>query len=231
MGHSPNQRQTQQKVALGTHVVCPVKSSNEISQLHLCLMPYRTIIWSLSPWPILTNSLVIVTPSDLVKYVIFPQWYLKIPATGLHKFNLFATILFDIIWRFRHQTIFVEHIPNPTKVAKRIIKKKRIILTTCQLCPYWYHISTLNLCRCPLHLGWVKVNFNVTILPHASITATGLPSLLLGARIILGMLCLPTQISSPVPPIDSILGEAYIASFSSNKTHCPLQIPKWSKEI
>ena len=87
--------------------------------------PYRTIIWSLSPWQILTNSLVIVTPSDLVKYVIFPQWYLKIPATGLHKFNLFATILFDIIWRFRHQTIFVEHIPNPTKVAKRIIKKKK----------------------------------------------------------------------------------------------------------
>lgn len=112
---------------------------------------------------------------------------------------------FDIIGRFRNQTIFVEHIPNPAKVAKKTIKKnKKIILTTCQLHPYWYHVSTLNLCRCPLHLGWVKVNFNVTIRPHASFTATGLPSLLLGARIILGMSCLPTQISSLVPPIDSI---------------------------
>lgn len=137
-------------------------------------------------------------------------------------------------------TLFGDSVTKPSllstsqilqKLLKGLLKKKRIILTTCQLCPFWYHISTLNLCRCPLHLGWVKVNFNVTILPHASITATGLPSLLLGARIILGMLCLPTQISSPVPPIDSILGEAYIASFSSNKTHCPLQIPKWSKEI
>lgn len=98
----------------------------------------------------------------------------------------------------------------PQKLLKRLLKK-RITLTTCQLDPYWYHVSTLNLCQCPLHLGWVKVNFNVTIRPHASFTATGLPPLLLGARIFLGMSCLPSQISSLVPPIDSIQGEAYIA--------------------
>ena len=59
--------------------------------------PYRTIIWSLSPWPILTNSLVILTPSDLVKYVIFPQWYLKIPSYyWMSQIQSFCHYLFDI---------------------------------------------------------------------------------------------------------------------------------------
>ena len=45
------------------------------------------------------------TPSDLVKYVIFPRQFLKIPTKG-HKFTLFATVMFENIWRFFNQTIF-----------------------------------------------------------------------------------------------------------------------------
>ena len=59
-----------------------------------------------------------MTPSDLVKYAIFPHQFLKIPTEGL-KFTLFATVMFENIWRFFNQTIFPEHIPNPTNDAEK----------------------------------------------------------------------------------------------------------------
>ena len=40
------------------------------------------------------------------------------PTNEEHNFTLFASILFDKIWRIRNQTIFAGHTPNPKEGAK-----------------------------------------------------------------------------------------------------------------
>lgn len=159
---------------------------------------YNHIIRSLSmAYPLfLTDSLGTMTPSDLVKYVTFSQWFLKILIDEGHKFTFFATVLFDNIWRFRNQIIFIEYIPNPTKEVEKINKARLDHLSA-----WFLLVSTLNSCWCHPQSGWVKVNFNVTIRPM-------LLSLLLCVEMNLTILCLPTQISFPLHIF--LKGEAHV---------------------
>ena len=83
-----------------------------------CHYTVNISIWLLSPWPILTASLGTVSPSNIVKFFIFPQCHLKIPTNEERKFTLFASILFDKIWRIWNQTIFAGHTMNPKEGAE-----------------------------------------------------------------------------------------------------------------
>ena len=100
--------------------------------------PYTVTIsiWSLSLWPVLTAFLGTLSPSNIMKFFIFPQCHLKIPTNEVHNFTLFASILFDKIWRIQNQTIFAGHTyRNQRKVLKRL---------RCTLITFWLGLNYIS---------------------------------------------------------------------------------------
>ena len=147
--------------------------------------PYTVTIsiWSLSLWPVLTAFLGTLSPSNIMKFFIFPQCHLKIPTNEVHKFTLFASILFDKIWRIQNQTIFAGHTPNPKEGVEMFKVYFDHILAWSQL---YLSPPPLLLIWKPPHTGWVKIKFDVAI--------RTMPLLLQQfARMNLVRFCLPTH--------------------------------------
>ena len=127
-----------------------------ICKSRLCLMPLYIYHFHLvTPWPILTASLGTLSPSDIVKFFIFPQCHLKIPTNEEHKFTLFASILFVKIWKIRNQTIFAGH----TRTQRKVLKRLSVL---------WSHIGLVSIISTPPLLFWkpphidrVKISFCV----------------------------------------------------------------------
>ena len=123
-----------------------------ICKSRLCLMPLYIYHFHLvTPWPILTASLGTLSPSDIVKFFIFPQCHLKIPTNEEHKFTLFASILFVKIWKIRNQTIFAGH----TRTQRKVLKRLSVLTFKCTLITYWlglnYIHSPLVILEAPSH--------------------------------------------------------------------------------
>ena len=114
--------------------------------------PYTSTIsiWSLHGQFSLA-SLGTLSPSNIVKFFIFPQCHLKIPTNEEHKFTLFASILFVKIWKIRNQTIFAGH----TRTQRKVLKRLSVLTFKCTLITYWlglnYIHSPLVILEAPSH--------------------------------------------------------------------------------
>lgn len=83
-----------------------------------------------------------------------------------YKITLYCSIFFDDIWRIRNQIIFEDYSSNSRKnvdVINRAYSKHIAAWTSHLACPAlkWF----------PPQLGWIKINFDVAIIPHATILA------------------------------------------------------------
>ena len=105
-------------------------------------------------------------PCDIVKYAIFSHKYLQVSSEDGYKITLYCSIFFDDIWRIRNHIIFENYSSNPRKnvdVINRAYSKHIAMWTSHLACPTlkWF----------PPEPGWIKINFDVAIIPHAPILA------------------------------------------------------------
>lgn len=109
---------TPQAISNSCQICKEVKIEN-ISHLFLkCRL--AKFIWLHSPWPI--NSALMASQSfmDWIRVILNPTFWLGIPASDSHYFQLFASVACDLIWTCRNKLIKEAVAINPDLILKQI---------------------------------------------------------------------------------------------------------------
>ncbi|KAL5582506.1 hypothetical protein UlMin_014948 [Ulmus minor] len=102
--------------AIDTH--CPLCGQESETLIHLLLFcDIVKIIWFSSPWNIRPDSLLVVAPADLISLLLQMEENLN-----CGNLLLFASILFDLVWKSRNEVVHGRCSPDPMVLLRQIIK-------------------------------------------------------------------------------------------------------------
>ena len=139
--------------------LCPLCKSEVDSLHHLffrCI--FARIAWRQSFWPLDSLSWNSFSLPNLIKDIILPHLTFGIPKAEVHLFQIFATVLCDLLWFSRNKAVREGIIPSILKLADTI---KKTVLA---------HSTTWKPTQEPLAKSWTlpakgsfKINFDITI--------------------------------------------------------------------
>jgi hypothetical protein len=102
---------------------CPLCKSEVDSLHHLffrCI--FARVAWRQSFWPLDSQSWSSLSLPNWIKGIILPHLTFGIPKTETHLFQIFATVLCDLLWYSRNKAVHEGIIPNILQLADTIKK-------------------------------------------------------------------------------------------------------------
>ncbi|KAL5564630.1 hypothetical protein UlMin_027794 [Ulmus minor] len=132
---------------------CPLCSQGSESLLHLLLYcDIVKLIWFSSPWNIQLDSISVAAPADLLSLLLQMEKNLN-----CGNLLLFASILFDLVWKSINEVIHGSFIPYPLGLLRIIIKSYKDI--NCSLTRPMSLPATWN----PPPQDWLKFSMDAAI--------------------------------------------------------------------
>jgi hypothetical protein len=136
--------------------VCPfVKGMWKHSHIFLDCHLAR-ILWRSSPWPLSLLAFSFRHISVWALAIISPVVTLGIPRADVRKFQLFAALVMDYIWRARNQLLHEGSQPSPNTAIHQISS------TFNHRCNAWNDLALSSIWTPPA-AGWIKGNFDVAV--------------------------------------------------------------------
>jgi hypothetical protein len=184
-------------------LLCPLCKSETDSLSHLffrCV--FSRVAWRSSFWPL--NSLVWdnLSPSQWIEGILSPHSSFGIPLADSHLFQIFASVLCDLIWFNRNKALHDGLTPNVLVLANSIKK------TALDHHNAWRASSSpVKEKWSPPAAGSYKINFDTAIRDHLSAQATVCRDS--NGKII-------KAVSQINPPCDPNYGEALAALLASS---------------
>ncbi|KAL5572537.1 hypothetical protein UlMin_022134 [Ulmus minor] len=102
---------------LGIDTLCPLCGQGLESLLHLLLYCDTVkVIWFSSPWNIRPDALSVTDPADLLNMLLKMEENLS-----YGNLLLFASIMFDLVWKCRNEVVHGGVSPDPVMLLRRIL--------------------------------------------------------------------------------------------------------------
>ncbi|XP_059450878.1 uncharacterized protein LOC132181647 [Corylus avellana] len=184
--------------------LCPLCSSEEDSLSHLffrCI--FARVAWRSSFWPLDSLAWSSLSLPDWIKGIIYPFSSFGIPKADSHLFQIYASVLCDLLWFSRNKAVHEGIIPDIISLASSI---KR---TSLDHAAAWKYSSPITVKEfwSPPPAGSHKINFDTAIREKFSVQAA---------------VCRDSKghivkaISQINPPCDPIYGEALAAQLAAS---------------
>ena len=113
-------------------------------------------LWNASPWPNIIGGFAHRPISDWILALISHVAILGIANSKVRKFQLFASLVLDFIWRARNLLIHKGTVTSPSQAFFQLSRILHIHVTAwrdCSLPSLWV----------PPDMGWLKANFDVAV--------------------------------------------------------------------
>ncbi|KAL5553326.1 hypothetical protein UlMin_040727 [Ulmus minor] len=137
----------------GIDTICPLCGLGSESLLHLLLFcDIAKVIWFSSPWNIRYDALPVNDPADLLNMLLKMDEML-----GCGNLLLFASIMFDLVWKCRNEVVHGGVSPGPVMLLRRILKSFND--TTCSLS----RSTSVPASWCPPPLDWIKFSMDAAV--------------------------------------------------------------------
>ena len=127
---------------------------------------FARIAWRTSFWPLDSLAWSSLSLSSWVKGIINPHTSFSIPLADSHLFQVFATVLCDLLWFSRNKAIHDGVVPDVLTLAKTIKK------TSLEHAAAWKSVSPITEVWFPPAAGFFELNFNTAIREKFSTQAT-----------------------------------------------------------
>jgi hypothetical protein len=171
--------------------VCPFCKGPLETLTHIFLeCSLASFIWRNSPWPSIIVGFSNKPIVDWITAIIFPAQSLAIPVDDVNKFQLFAAITLDNIWRARNT--LVHYGVAPVSLEQHIMAWRDAVAPS-----LWI----------PPDFGWLKGNFDVAVRGTFSVAA-GVISDNSGNIIM--------AVTHKLPSTDALAGEAFAALLTAH---------------
>jgi hypothetical protein len=115
-----------------------------------------SFLWRSSPWSVPISDFYSRPIAGWILAIIFPVVSLGIPKNEVRKFQLYATLMLDFIWRCRNIFIHDGVQPIPSKVFYELSSNFNSHLKA------WKDVALPSLWTVPA-AGWIKGNFDVAM--------------------------------------------------------------------
>ncbi|KAL5543569.1 hypothetical protein UlMin_007353 [Ulmus minor] len=137
----------------GIDILCPLCGFGSESLLHLLLYcDFVKVIWFSSPWNMRPDDLHVNDPADLLNVLLKMDEML-----GCGNLLLFASIMFDLVWKCRNEVVHGGVNPGPVMLLRRILKSFND--TTCSLS----RSTSVTASWCPPPLDWIKFSMDAAV--------------------------------------------------------------------
>jgi hypothetical protein len=145
--------------------VCPFCKGPIETLSHIFLeCELATSLWSLSPWPNVLGGFVSRPISDWILALLSPVVVLGVTKNEVRKFQLFASLVLDFIWRARNLLI---HEGTVFSAGQAFFQVSRTLN---------FHVDAWKSCILPSlwappAVGWFKANFDVAVTHSFAVAA------------------------------------------------------------
>ncbi|KAL5558347.1 hypothetical protein UlMin_034558 [Ulmus minor] len=137
----------------GIDTLCPLCGQGSESLLHLLLFcDFVKVIWFSSPWNIRPDAFSVTDPADLLSMLLKMEENLS-----CGNLLLFASILFDLVWKCRNEVVHGGVSPDPMMLLRRILKSFND--TNCSLT----RSTSVPTSWIPPPQDWVKFSMDVAV--------------------------------------------------------------------
>jgi hypothetical protein len=137
--------------------LCPFCKGPVESLSHIFLDCHLArILWRISPWPLSLLPFSLRPISDWVMAILSPVDALGIPKVDVRKFQLFASLTMDFIWRARNLLIHEGKQPSPSAAIFQISNTFNHHINA------WRDLALPTIWTPPV-AGWIKGNFDVAV--------------------------------------------------------------------
>ena len=147
--------------------LCPLCNMAEDSLIHLLFSySFVGIAWGTSFWPLDSLAWSSISLSSWVKGIITPHTAFGIPNSDVHLFQIYASVLCDMLWFSRNKAIHEGIIPDISKLAASIKKSSLAHVAA------WSNFSIKEVqAWIPPQAGHFKINFDTAVRDHFSVQA------------------------------------------------------------
>jgi hypothetical protein len=144
---------------------CPFCKGSLETPSHIFLdCALAIFLWNASPWPNIIGGFAHQPISNWILAIISPVAILGIAKAEVRKFQLFASLVLDFIWRARNLLVHKGTVTSPSLAffqLSRIVHMHVTARRDCSLPSLWV----------PPDVGWLKANFDVAVKDSFAVAA------------------------------------------------------------
>jgi hypothetical protein len=148
-------------------LICPLCNVEEDSLHHLFFRcPFARVSWRSSHWPLDSLKWSNITLANWINGILSPFQSFGIPLVDTHLFQIYASVLCDMLWFAKNQALHKGILPNISKFAENIMSLSLDHFAA------WNYMSqpVRDLWFAPKD-NWYKVNFDFTSIELFSVQA------------------------------------------------------------
>jgi hypothetical protein len=122
------------------------------------------ILWRSSPWPLNPAGFALRPISDWILAIVFPSVWLSIPTRDSKRFQIFASLILDVIWMARNKLVHEAIQSDPVMAINQVTVLLDFHLSA------WQATALPSLWSLPPP-GSFKANFDVAVRGNFSVAA------------------------------------------------------------